>query len=395
MSPKAFKEARENSDKNFVTSICDKPYFPNLVANATSLISVAEIASQIVFHKHTPPSDFSVQNLTVTRVSGGITNVLYKVSNYPDLPYSSVLVRIFGAEGMIDRDIETSAYASLCDAKIAHQYLGRFANGRLEGWLEGYSPLQTHQLSSINSESDLIRRNIAQQIANLHSNFEIPNDLQPYFSLEKPGMWDQLFSWFQQANESVNSQTFKDGNTAVEHAKSLFLSDSFHVETELHWLQENVVPNTAEVAFCHNDILAANIMMKQKGDDDLHIQLIDFEYGGTNFAAFDIANHFNEYAGGTEDGVPDYSLFPSEEKQFAFIKTYLEQRKKFGSDGDINAKVEDEAVQIMMEEVRGFVLANHLYWGLWAVNQAAAEGCDEFDYLLYAKNRFKRYQETK
>ena len=28
--------------------------------------------------------------------------------------------------------------------------------------------------------------------------------------------------------------------------------------------------------------------------------------------SFDIANHFNEYAGGTDDGHPDYSKFPSE-----------------------------------------------------------------------------------
>ena len=38
------------------------------------------------------------------------------------------------------------------------------------------------------------------------------------------------------------------------------------------------------------------------------IQLIDFEYGGTNYVAFDMTNHFNEHAGGTtkeESGVPD------------------------------------------------------------------------------------------
>ncbi len=29
------------------------------------------------------------------------------------------------------------------------------------------------------------------------------------------------------------------------------------------------------------------------------LKLIDFEYGGPNYRAFDIANHFNEWAGGT------------------------------------------------------------------------------------------------
>lgn len=27
------------------------------------------------------------------------------------------------------------------------------------------------------------------------------------------------------------------------------------------------------------------------------VRFIDFEYGGINYQAFDIANHFNEYAG--------------------------------------------------------------------------------------------------
>ena len=37
------------------------------------------------------------------------------------------------------------------------------------------------------------------------------------------------------------------------------------------------------------------------------------------------------------------------------------------------------------------IMVNHLYWGLWAVNQAAEEGCDEFDYLTYAANRLNEY----
>ena len=46
--------------------------------------------------------------------------------------------------------------------------------------------------------------------------------------------------------------------------------------------------------FCHNDLLCGNIMVN---DSTAAITLIDFEYGGTNFRGFDIANHFNEWAG--------------------------------------------------------------------------------------------------
>jgi hypothetical protein len=93
-------------------------------------------------------------DLNVSIISGGITNNLFVVAgfrkfsrNYFNNDYfdptveDSVLVRIFGGEGMIDRDEETATYAALCDIKIAYRFLGRFGNGRLEGWLEGFRPL--------------------------------------------------------------------------------------------------------------------------------------------------------------------------------------------------------------------------------------------------------------
>ena len=52
-------------------------------------------------------------------------------------------------------------------------------------------------------------------------------------------------------------------------------------------------------------------------------------------------------------------------------------------------------MESFLKEIRAFVLANHLYWGLWAVNQAAMEGCDGFDYLTYAENRFGEYYKGK
>ena len=124
-----------------------------------------------------------------------------------------------------------------------------------------------------------------------------------------------------------------------------------------------------------------------------HSQLIDFEYGGVNYASFDIANHFNEFAGGTteeENGVPDYSLYPSTQRQEAFVRAYVR-----AAGAAVSAAEENERVESFLKEIRAFVLANHLYWGLWAVNQAAMEGCDGFDYLTYAENRFREYYKGK
>ena len=81
--------------------------------------------------------------------------------------------------------------------------------------------------------------------------------------------------------------------------------DLGRLETRLKALQATI-PSDSLVCFCHNDILFANILIHQPSGA---VNLIDFEYGGYNFRAFDIANHFNEWAGGTEDGITDYTRF--------------------------------------------------------------------------------------
>ena len=290
---------------------------------------------------------------------------------------------------MIDRDAENSTLASLVDQGIADKHLGRFANGRLEGWLDGFRPLSKEEFADAPT-SDAI----AVQMANLHASFVVPDYLQSFHDPSQPAMWTQLHAWMEQALSYEQFKTEAD----TDRAQKLNLNQ---IKAELDHLEKEVVPADAAVAFCHNDLLAANIM---KCPTTGRIQLIDFEYGGVNYKSFDIANHFNEFSGGTteeENGVPDYSLFPTEERQEAFVRAYVQASKEGSSSSaatssDGNSKDdEDKQVNLLLREVHAFVLANHLYWGLWAVNQAAMEGCDDFDYLTYAASRFGEYQKGK
>ena len=247
---------------------------------------------------------------------------------------------------MIDRDDETSCYASLCDAGIAYQYLGRFGNGRIEGWLEGFRPLEV-------KEMPLYSTQIAAQMANLHAFTTTNNDTE-----EKPVMWNQLWDWMKQAVQGYPDDT-----------------DIAAIQDELKYCQENIDTQTAKVGFCHNDLLAANIMVH---DEKEVIQLIDFEYGGCNYIAFDIANHFNEYAGGTDNAIPDYTLLPTNQQQTNFLEAYT-------------TTTDNDDISTLNEQVQGFLMINHLYWGLWAINQAKSEGCEEFDYWTYSKKRIQQY----
>lgn len=43
---------------------------------------------------------------------------------------------------------------------------------------------------------------------------------------------------------------------------------------------------------CHNDLLLNNLLYDSKV-----VHIIDYEYTAVNYQLFDIANHFNEWAG--------------------------------------------------------------------------------------------------
>ena len=85
--------------------------------------------------------------LAVAAVSGGITNKLSRVASLRNgKMVGGVLVRIYGGEGLIDRNVECQTFAALSKFLVRPKYLGSFKNGRLEEWLEGYRPLDRADL---------------------------------------------------------------------------------------------------------------------------------------------------------------------------------------------------------------------------------------------------------
>lgn len=77
---------------------------------------------------------------------------------------------------------------------------------------------------------------------------------------------------------------FRFKNTFPEGIQSLYLEVK-NLENDLGNLQSKVV-------FCHNDLLLANII-----HTDGQVTFIDYEYAACNYQAYDIGNHFAEFAG--------------------------------------------------------------------------------------------------
>lgn len=121
---------------------------------------------------------------------------------------------------------------------------------------------------------------------------------------------------------------------------------------------------------CHNDLLINNLLY-----DSERVRIIDYEYTATNYQLFDIANHFNEWAGVDE---VNFDLCPNEEEKRYFLETYF----KFYLERDPTT----EEIDQVLSEIPVFEAASHAFWAVWALVQAGVSTI-EFDYLGYASKR--------
>jgi len=141
------------------------------------------------------------------------------------------------------------------------------------------------------------------------------------------------------------------------------------------------------LVFAHCDLLCANIIMhKDPGCKDpaaaTTVSFIDFEYATPSPAAFDVANHFAEWAGYD----CDYSAMPTVAQRHAFVSQYVKTYAELSGE-TLDQEVE---TQKLMDEVDIFRGVPGFYWGIWAQIQAMISQID-FDYASYAELRLGEY----
>ena len=419
--------------------------------------------------------------LRIERVTGGITNKLFSVDWGEAAEENKVLVRHFGAEGMIDREVENRVFAWLASHGVAPPLKGLFEGGRIEGWLYGFRPLAL-------DEMPLVSSGIAAQMARLHTLPLADPDLAARFGPDAPvAVWSDLQSWFDQARSAerraaCEAEVGSDGDESAQAAaklltaeeKATYLSFDFDAfARRIDALKVAILAAHAEgsgggssssssssTAFCHNDILCNNVMVRpalasggaaeSAGGGELEVRLIDFEYGGSNYCAFDVANHLNEWAGGSLEltpaelkagvrrpgynGTMDFAVRgASPDQRRAFCSEYLSAASAARAistekGGDCEDAAEEpalapataptmpimfrqvtdpittgeepsefpseDALALLLRRVELFIELNHAYWGVWAVNRAFEEGCASFDFIEYCRSRFSQIKIT-
>ncbi|KAI4990511.1 hypothetical protein ZWY2020_038874 [Hordeum vulgare] len=284
---------------------------------------------------------------SISTVSGGITNLLLKVSVKEGTDsQSSVTVRLYGpnTDLVIDRERELQAIPYLSAAGFGARLLGVFENGVVSSFIHART------LTPSDMKEPRIAAEIAKQLQKFHQ-VDIPGS-------KEPQLWNDIFKFLKKASvlkfednekqKRYETISFREIQDEVKELKDL--SDLLH----------------APVVFAHNDLLSGNLMLN---DLEEKLYFIDFEYGSYSYRGYDIANHFNEYAGFD----CDYNLYPDKDAQYHFFRNYLSDRP---------SEVQEQNLDALYTETNTFRLASHVYWALWALIQARVSPID-FDYLGY------------
>ncbi|KAL7545106.1 hypothetical protein ACHAWF_008461 [Thalassiosira exigua] len=413
----------------FVRTVEGRPYLPLLSVDPRDEASIAAAARAVASARRGRPlSDGGGGGGRVATIAGGLTNALFRVdlgSVGEGDGSDAVLVRIFGADGMIDRDAETAAFSRLCAAgggeegevpsdasAILHprlDLLGRFANGRVESWIPGMRPATIADLDGPGGVA--LAGEVARQMARLHRRGMDAMEAEELG--EGPTLWRVIEEWIDELGRYLGRGPFAcddgelrelfhyaalgvapHGDDAGDHPRmaeqdTLPLIIQSSLRKELAWQRDRVEARFphAPVAFCHNDANAANILLdatinSNESSDSLNankgipspsyhresVCLIDYEYGSVNYAMFDVANFFCEHCGGNDNGVPNFDRFPDGTRIESFLREYVRERG--------GGRPEEAEVADLRAQVEAFRAASDLYWGVWGVLQAAREVSD-------------------
>ncbi|XP_047338099.1 probable choline kinase 2 [Impatiens glandulifera] len=305
-----------------------------------------------------------VNSFQVIPLKGAMTNEVYQIKWPKDKEGESrkVLLRIYG-EGVdvfFNRADEIRTFECMSHHGQGPRLLGRFSNGRLEEFIHARTL----------SASDLCNPSISALIAAKMKEF---HDL-PISGPKKVFLWERLRKWLEPAKNMASIEQVKE-----------FRLDS--MGEEISFLEKTLsnVDKQLCIGFCHNDLQYGNIMIDEETNS---LTLIDYEYASYNPVAYDIANHFCEMAADYHTDTPhilDYTKYPNVDERQRFLRAYLNS----ADNQTKNLELDD-----LIRDVEMYTLASHLLWGLWGIISEHVNDID-FDYIEYARQRFREYWRRK
>ncbi|HLY33641.1 MAG TPA: choline/ethanolamine kinase family protein, partial [Jatrophihabitantaceae bacterium] len=199
-------------------------------------------------------------DLTITQLTGGLTNRSYRV-NVSAAP--SVVVRLSEGKSAllaIDRVAECANLRAAVHAGVAPRVLrcDPAAGFSVVEWIDGH----TFEPHDLDDPTQLAR--VAALTRDLHAGPRFVNDFE-------------MFAVQRDYRDVVGTRGFRLPDRYDDFAPRLA-----EMAAALSSSAEGTVP-------CHNDLLAANIL-----DDGTRLWFIDYEYAGNNDPCFELGNIWSE-----------------------------------------------------------------------------------------------------
>ena len=277
------------------------------------------------------------------KFTDGVTNILYRVT----MGDHHILVRVYGVgtSKMIDRGREICVQIQLAKQGLAAEFYGSFSNGCSYEYLHGI-PMTPDNMG-------VHAALIAAELAQWHqATVKLGENVPEASSLRLMHEWLSI----------LPAKVWQGCNYSLSDLKK-----------EVETLEPRLAPSP--LRFCHNDVLAFNILLNEN-----RAQFIDYEYADYNTRGFDLGNHFNEYAGFDLD----VSRYPNRKQQMVFINAYLDTW--YGS----NTRPMAEEPEQLYREANQWSLVSHLLWGIWGLMQSVNSSID-FDFMAYSNTRLGLY----
>ncbi|CAG2163464.1 unnamed protein product [Oppiella nova] len=313
----------------------------------------------------------------------GITNRLVGVY-LEKSPNDMVLIRVYGekTELFIDRKQELRNMRTMYKSGLIPPFYCSFNNGICYGYSPGIV------LDENLVRDPLISRLISEMLARMHTIKPQVNrchEMKDCALEAEPSLFRSLRKFL-----DLIPGALKDTQRDKRFKK--FIPKKQNLISEVNCLELSLKKLFSPVVFCHNDLLLKNIVFNS---DKSAVTFIDFEYADYNYQAFDIANHFCEFAG-VDTFNP--SLYPNKEFQIRWLRHYLEAWVAFKNRSLVTNPIErpsiEKEIETLYHQVNQFAMASHLLWGLWAIVQAEHSTIN-FDYLGYAVQRLREYYKLK
>lgn len=220
---------------------------------------------------------FDKNILNITKIGGGVTNIIYKVVTDENI----YILRIYGKKSdlIIDRENERLIMNYLSKYNLAPKIIKEYQDFRIEQYFEGNNDIHPSKY----------QHNLCKILKKIH-NLNIQSNFS-YF-------WDRFFEWKEQAGNPYQ----KEIDNTIKKIKTF----------DCHYWNQEIVG--------HGDLTVGNILL-----NDEKVNLIDYEYSCILPRAFDIANHLCEYEGLDSDKF----TYPNKDVRISLIKNYIETEQKY------------------------------------------------------------------